>query len=153
MGLKVCTCVCWQRLLVKLCDQSLMLTHDASHIKQCWKVSCLSCFKMSCNKWCGLMFIISIGDICVWVWCMCARVLTDVWDVKREPVEESVADQLGKEQTERELHHSLQDRTQTPLTPARGTFWGFFCGTNEAGNLAAHSTVKRLKNWHSSVCV
>lgn len=58
-----------QRLRVKVCDPSLMLTHDASHIKQCWKVSCLSRLKMSCNKWCGLMFITSFADIlCVWVW-------------------------------------------------------------------------------------
>lgn len=38
--------------------------------------------------------------------------LTNIWNVEREPVQESVADQFGKQQTERELHHSLCE-TQT----------------------------------------
>lgn len=34
---------------------------------------------------------------------------TDVGDVERQPVEERVADQLGEEQTQRELDHALWD--------------------------------------------
>lgn len=43
----------------------------------------------------------------------CVSGLTNVGDVKREPVEEGVADQLGEEQAEGELHHSLRERTNT----------------------------------------
>lgn len=39
-------------------------------------------------------------------------VLTHVEDVERQPVEEGVADQLGKEQTQGELHHTLQSMTE-----------------------------------------
>lgn len=39
-----------------------------------------------------------------------AQALTDVCDVERKPEEESVADQLCKEQTQGELDHTLRER-------------------------------------------
>lgn len=42
--------------------------------------------------------------------CFRTQVLTHVGDVQREPEEEGVADQLGEQQTQRELHHALAER-------------------------------------------
>lgn len=39
--------------------------------------------------------------------------LTCFGDVERQPEEESIADQLSKQQTQRELHHSLQTNKRT----------------------------------------
>lgn len=47
--------------------------------------------------------------------------LTNIWNVERKPVQESVADQFGKEQTQRELHHSLCE-TQNTMKSTDGPF-------------------------------
>lgn len=44
--------------------------------------------------------------------------LTNVWDVERKPVQESIADQFGKQQTERELQHALCETYRTMKTSA-----------------------------------
>lgn len=49
----------------------------------------------------------------------CVWILTNIWDVERKPVEECVADQLGEQQTERELHHPLCE-TPNDMNVTRG---------------------------------
>lgn len=55
-----------------------------------------------------------------YIW-MCVLILTNIWDVKWKPVQESVADQFCEQQTERELHHSLWE-TQNTMKACRGAF-------------------------------
>lgn len=82
---------------------------------------------MSCNnEKCGLAAVTGVVNITSDR--RCVRALTDVRDVKREPVEESVADQFGKQQTERELYHPLQDMTQTQWRQTNGEHFVFSVG-------------------------
>lgn len=51
----------------------------------------------------------------------CVKILTNIRDVERKPVQEGVADQFGEKQAEREFHHSLCEKQDTMKTTG-GTF-------------------------------
>lgn len=51
------------------------------------------------------------------------QILTNIWNVERKPVQESVADQLGEHQTKGELHHSLCE-TPNAMKTTQGRGYG-----------------------------
>lgn len=108
-------------------------TDDSAHVKQGGEIACLLCIEVSCDAQHSQSFIIP-GTTGSTRLCSCAinekkilhilivyveqtplflHTLTCFRDIKGQPEQKRVADQLSKQQTQREFHHTLHTHTRT----------------------------------------